>query len=408
MNLTAKTVAALQLPAGKTDHIEWDTDIKGFGLRLRRSAGGKVLKSWIVQYRRAGGHRRPTLGSADVLNAEQARLAAKKMLAAVALGQDPQGDRAGRREKDQHSFRSVAEEYLKAKQPQLRRCTWKEITRYLTTGTHFKPLHSMPIDVINRKDVAARLAVISRETSSITAARARSALNAFFVWAMQMGFIEANPVIGTLKPRDSAGRSRVLSDDELAAVWRAASDDTEYGRIIRLLILTGARRQEVGGMCWSELDADAGTWTLPAERSKNNREHTLPLPAPAWEIIGTVPRMAGRDHLFGARAAVGFTPWGLSKAALDRKIGDTVAPWVLHDIRRSVATKMANLGTQPHIVETILNHTGGHKAGVAGIYNRSSYTHEVKIALARWADHVRVLVDGSEKKILAFPQPTAS
>jgi integrase len=399
MQLTAKAVAALQMPASKTDVIYFDDASPGFGYRLRAGAGGKVLRSWIAQYRRAGGTRRITLGPAGVLSAEQARLAAKKVLAAAALGQDPQADRIDRRDKDQHSFRTVVAEHLKAKKPDVRARTHIELTRYLT-GVYFKPLHAMPVDTITRKDVAARLVAITRESGSITAARARAAINGFFVWAMQMGYVEANPVIGTIQPKDSEGRSRVLTPAELAAIWRGCGDD-DHGRIVRVLILTGCRRQEIGGMAWGELDAEAGAFTIPSARSKNGREHTLPLPSAAWAIINRVPHMAHRDYLFGIRGD-GFRAWADGKAELDKRLGDTVAPFVLHDIRRSVATGMANLGVQPHVVEQILNHVSGHKSGVAGIYNKSSYEREVKAALALWADHVRVLAEGGERKVLNF------
>jgi integrase len=407
MNLTAKTVAALQsLPEGKHDVIYFDEQTAGFGFRVRAGAGGKVLRSWVAQYRRAGGTRRITLGPAGVLSAEQARAAAKKVLAAAALGQDPQADRIDRRGKDQHSFRSVVEEYLKAKQPNVRPRTFVESLRYLTGG-YLKPLHGMPVDTITRKDIAGRLTVIMRESGNVTAARVRAVLNAFYVWAMQMGYVEQNPTIGTIKPKDSEGRSRVLVEDkdkgrpdELGPIWRACGDD-DHGRCVRLLILTGCRRQEVGSMQWSELDADAGTWTIPAARAKNGREHTLPLPPLAWQIINSSPHIAGRDYLFGIRSQ-GFKSWADGKAELDKRLGDTVAPYVLHDTRRSVATGMANLGVQPHIIETILNHQGGHKRGVAGVYNRASYGREVKAALAMWADYVRALAEGGERKVLAF------
>jgi integrase len=400
MNLTAKTVTALQMPAGKTDHIEWDGTLPGFGYRLRSGAGGKVLRSWVAQYRHAGRTRRLLLGSAEVLSPDKARDMAKKALAAVALGTDPQAERSERRAKDRNSFRVVVDEHLKDKESSVRRRTFIELKRYLT-GKYFKPLHSMPIDTITRRDLSARLVAITRDSGSITAARARGIVNGLFIWAMTMGLADANPVVGAVKPKDSEGRSRVLTDAELASVWRACEED-EHGRILRLLALTGCRRQEVGGMRWSELDAERGAWTMPPSRTKNKREHALPLPSAAWDIISTVPRMANRDHLFGLRAESGFVCWGAAKADLDAKLGDSVAPWTLHDLRRTVATRMADLGVQPHAIEEILNHRSGHKAGIAGIYNRSSYEREVKAALLIWADHVRALAEGGDRKIISF------
>jgi integrase len=394
MKLSAKTVAALKLD-GKRDVIHFDDQLSGFGYRLRAGAGGKVLRSWVVQYRRGGASRRLLLGSAEVLSAEQARTMAKKALGLIANGADPQADKADRRDKDKVTLRAVIDEYLAAKQPQVRRRTLVEIRRYLTV--YCRPLHGMPVDAVTRKDIATRLVAIGREHGSITAARTRAALSAFFTWAMQMGIVEANPVLGTAKPQDTTPRDRVLSDAELAAIWRACGDD-DFGRIVRLLILMPCRRSEIGGMRWDELvDLERGLWTLPAERSKNGRAHTLPLLPMALTIIKAVPRMATRDHLFGVRAN-GFTRWEDAKAALDARSG--VTGWVLHDIRRTVATKMADLGVPPHVIEQVLNHVSGHKSGVAGIYNRSSYEREVRSALALWHDHVRTLIEGGERKIL--------
>jgi integrase len=400
MPLTAKAISALQLLPGQNDKIYFDDAMAGFGYRLRRS-GGEIKRSWVVQYRRGGATRRILLGNAVVLSAAQAREQAKKVLGRVAMGDDPQAERRDRRGKDQLNLRSVIEEYLQAKELELRPRSFADVTRYLT-GSYFRALHALPVDTITRKDIAGRLVAITRESSSNTAARSRDLLHAFFVWALQMGYVEQNPVLGTIKPKEAEGRTRVLNDAELAAVWRAAGDD-EHGRIVKLLVLTAARRQEIGGMRWSELDEARGTWTLPAARAKNNHAHTLPLPPAAWAIINSAPRLAARDHLFGVRAERGFSTWALAKSDLDGRLGGAVAHFVLHDLRRTVATKMADLGVQPHIIEEILNHRGGHKAGIAGIYNRSSYEREVKAALLMWADHVRLSAEGGEREVLTLP-----
>jgi integrase len=392
MVFSAKVIAALQLLPGQNDKIYFDDTMPGFGYRLRRS-GNEIKRSWIVQYRRAGATRRILLGNATVLSAAQAREQAKKVLGRVAIGEDPQADRRDRRSKDRLSLRSVIEEYVQAKEPELRPRSFFEVRRYLTSS-YFRSLHALPVDTVTRKDIAGRLVAIARESSSNTAARARDLLHAFFVWALQMGHVEQNPVLGTIKPKEGEGRTRVLSDAEMAVVWCASGDD-EHGKIVKLLILTAARRQEIGGMRWLELDEERGTWTLPAARAKNNHAHTLPLPPAAWTIINRVPRIANRDHLFGVRAERGFSTWALAKSVLDKRLrGAAVAPFVLHDLRRTVATKMADLGVQPHIIEEILNHRSGHKAGIAGIYNRNSYEREVKAAVLMWADHVRTLAEG--------------
>ena len=195
-----------------------------------------------------------------------------------------------------------------------------------------------------------------------------------------------------------------MTDDELVRIWKACGDD-DYGRIIRLLWLTGCRRREVGGCAWSEIDFESGTWTIPAARSKNGRAHTLPLMSMMLDIIKDVPRMASRDHLFGARAEAGFSTWGKSKRILDARSG--VTGWRAHDIRRTTATRLADLGIAPHVIEQILNHQSGHKSGIAGVYNRSSYEREVRTALALWADHLHSLVTGGDHKVVAFA-PAAS
>jgi integrase len=398
MKLTAKTTVAAKLPAGKTDLIHFDDALPGFGYRLRLGSGNEVRRSWVVQYRRAGATRRLLLGSAEVLNADRARTAAKEILAKVALGEDPQADKIARRAQDEHTLRAVAENYLAAKAKVVRPNTYRELERFLT-GPHFKPLHSMAIDQITRRDVAARVAKITTESGSPCAANARAALSALYAWALGHGLVEINPVVGTIAPERAQSRERVLIDAEIVAIWRASGDD-DIGRIIKLLILTAQRRSEIGGMRWSEIDMDSSMWTLPAARAKNHRAHTLPLPAMALDIIATVPRMVSRDQLFGERAASGFTRWSEAKGDLDSRLADTVQPWTLHDLRRSAATKMGDIGVQPHIVEQVLNHASGHKRGVAGIYNKSPYANEVSAALALWADHVRALVEGSERKIV--------
>jgi len=403
MRLDAKSVAALTLER-KSDVIHFDEALSGFGFRLRRGAGGKLLRSWVVQYRRAGASRRMLLGSAEVLNAEQARRMAKTALARVAMGENPQAERVDRRGKDKLSFRSVVEEYLPLKQDQVRPKTFHELERYLT-GAYFKPLHSMPVDTITRKDVAAQLVAISRQRGKVTAMLARTTLGAFFSWCLQMGIIDSNPVIGTPQPAQTRPRERVLSDAEMVAVWRVCKDD-DFGRVVRLLMLLGARRSEVGGMGWGEFDLERATWTIPATRTKNGRQHTLPLMPTALEMIRQVPQRVSRDLLFGTRGNAGFNGWQKCKRALDQRAG--IAPWTLHDIRRTVATRMADIGVQPHVIEQILNHQSGHRAGIAGIYNRSPYEREVRAALALWQDHVRTLVEGGERKVVPYAPPAAS
>jgi integrase len=399
LKLDAKNVASLALAKGRDDEFAWDSELEGFGLRLRRRRDGGLLRTWAAQYRASGRTRRVTLGSFEKLTPAQARDGARKILARVALGNDPQAEKQAKRASSARTFRAAVEAYLAAKQ-HLRPVSVRLNKLYLC-GPYFRPLHSIGAADVTHPDVAARLSAISRAHSSHTAAAARRALSAFYRWCMEEGWVQANPVIGTRKPAQAPARDRVLTDDELVAIWRACGDD-EYGHIVRLLVMLGSRRQEIGGMRWSEMDIDAGTWTLPKQRSKNRRAHTVALPSAALDIIRTIPQR-DRDHLFGERADDGFTSWIGGKRELDGRLGEAVKPWRVHDLRRTVATGMADIGIEPHHIEACLNHFGGHRAGVAGVYNRSNYANEVARALARWSEYVTALVEGRKSQVIAMP-----
>jgi integrase len=213
---------------------------------------------------------------------------------------------------------------------------------------------------VRRATVSARLAAIADANGKTAADRARAALSAFFTWAIREGLADANPVGFTNKSTDGKSRDRVLSDSEIAAIWRALPEK-QFGAIVRLLILTGARREEVGGLRWSEINGDK--IALPGERTKNGRPLDLPLSGAAAAIIEAQPRRADRDLIFGERDGP-FQGYSKSKATLDAAL-DIVAQWRLHDIRRTVTTRMADLGVQPHVIEALLNHVSGYKVGVA-------------------------------------------
>jgi len=390
-------------PGGRPDAIFFDDELSGFGLRVRRGSSDKLIRNWIVQYRSHGRQRRLIIGSAAKLTASEARKEARKLLAKVELGQDPQHDRTARRERDAVSLKFIAEEYLSTKIGSIKPRSLELLRHYLVDGSHLKPLLGTPIDQIGRKDIAKRLLVASKESGAPSAIALRSAASAMFSWAMQMGFIEQNVVAGAFKPETPKSRDRTLGDSELTAIWRGVDDD-DYGKCVKLLILTGCRREEISGLRWSEFNFDKSTWTLPKERSKNGLALTLPLTPLMRSIIDSVPRREGFDILFGYKH--GFTGWSIGKRALDARLGLPIIKeraekhWRHHDIRRTVATKMADIGIAPHIIEQILNHQSGHKRDPAGIYNRSSYEREVRNALGIWADHVRALIEGGEHKIV--------
>ena len=236
------------------------------------------------------------------------------------------------------------------------------------------------------------------ETASGPSARNgfRASLSGFVTWAIREGLIETNPVSGTAKADQGGPRERVLTQGELATIWRNLPQG-RFGDIVRLLILTGQRRNEIGGLRLSEIDFERGLIVLPPARTKNKRQHELPLSPQASAILrrllnGDTTYKLNRNGAIGVFGVNGFPSggWSGSKASLDRRVG-LAKPWRLHDLRRTAATMMAELGVLPHIVEAILSHVSGHKAGVAGIYNRAKYIDEMRAALCKWADYVETL-----------------
>jgi integrase len=386
MRLTKANVAKLKMPEGKTDHIEFDDDLAGFGIRLRY--GGK--RTWLAQYRVGSKQRRLSLGSTEILDAEEARRRARSALSKVNLGADPQIERANARIKASVTIGATVESYLARREGRLRPNFLADVRRYLRV--HWAPLHEVAVHSVTRSMVAARLAEIATGNGLYAANRARAALSAFYSWAIGEGLANDNPVVGTNKPVDEISRDRVLNPDELRLAWRLAGAG-DFGAIVRLLTLTGQRREEVGGMLWSELDLDAALWTIGKDRTKNGIQHDVPLSPPAVAILRDVPRRDDRDFVFGSSNGP-FQGWSNAKAALDARMaaalkaergdGAKLSPWRLHDIRRTVATRLGDQGALPHVVEAILNHISGHRAGVAGVYNRAIYTAEKREALNRW------------------------
>jgi integrase len=421
VKLTQPNAVQQKLAAGKLDAIFFDDDIPGFGLRIR--AGGK--RTWIIQYRVGAKQRRLTLGTVDRLSADQARKAAKARLARVELGGDPQQEKQEARASAGDTVGRLVDDYLARRhhetgKARLRKSSYEATELYLRK--HWRPLHNFAASKVDRCIIAARLNAIETEISSVTAARARVALSTMFAWAIGEGRVESNPVIGTNKPSEPAARDRVISDAEITEIWAACRDDS-FGYIVKLLLLTGARRDEIGDLAWNEIDLDRGVLNLPPDRTKNGRLHLVPLAPAAIAILKSVPQSMRADgtlkHLFGEGQG-GFSGWSKAKAALDRRINDArtavaaglgttasksqpILNWRLHDLRRTVATVMADkLGILPHIIEATLNHVSGHKAGVAGVYNRATYVREVATALLIWADHLKSIVEGGDRKVVSM------
>jgi integrase len=384
MKLTDRT-ATLAAPNSKPDHIWWDDRVPGFGLRKRGD-----VSTWLFQYKLAGHTRRMTIGRATAIKAEKALALARGYYQRTKEGGDPANEIAIQKAAAGNTLGLLIARYMDIKKTELRPRSLAEVQRHLEV--HAKPLHRYPVNSVSRPIIAGRLNDIAKEAGAVTANRTRASMSAMFTWAIKQGMIESNPTIATPRRKEKS-RDRVLSDHELAAIWNALGDD-DYGAVIRLLALTGLRASEVGGLQWGEIDFQKSLITLAAERVKNARTHLVPMSDAVRAILEAQPKTEGRDLVFG-RGDGPFSVWSRSKAALDEKLGEKIAsPWVVHDLRRTCATRMVEIGIAPHVVEAILNHMSGHRAGVAGVYNRANYFSEKKTALDRWAAHVLEVVNG--------------
>jgi integrase len=399
MKLTQKTIAGLAVPAGKTEAVYFDDDLGGFGLRLRATGASR----WIYQYKIGAQQRRITLGAVKALSAAQARATANELHAKVRLGHDPAGEQAEGRARAAETMGAVLDSYLAYQRQHLRPRSFVEVERHLRK--HCRQLHGLQLAKIDRRAVAARIATIATKSGVVAANRTRASLQAFFAWCLREGLAESNPVVGTGR-RPERSRERTLDNAELNAIWVATAGTDDYSAIIRLLATTAARASEIGGLRWSEILGDQ--IVLPPERTKNGRMHAIPITPPVQAILEGRPRRADRDFIFGRRQDRPFTGWSVCKALLDERLraaGAELAPWTQHDLRRTVATRLADQGIAPHVISAILNHSD-HRRGVHGVYVRTGgYESEKRVALTKWAELLEEIVSGKKPAtVIAMPK----
>ena len=216
--------------------------------------------------------------------------------------------------------------------------------------------------------------------------------SALFGWAIRRGSLSISP-FERVPIAPTVRRDRVLSDDEIRHVWKATEGPGAFNAIVRALLLTGQRREEVSGLTWSELDPGFSVWTLPAARSKNGKPHVVPLSEEMRTLLRAQPRLSGTDLVFPGERGV-FSGWSKSKARLDRRSG--VSGWTLHDLRRTMATGLQKLGVRLEVTEAVLNHVSGSRAGIVGVYQRHEWADEKRAALTAWGEHVAAIVEGRE------------
>ena len=365
MRLTDLGVKKLSLPPhGQVTH--WDATTPGFGVRCSPKS-----KSYVVMY---GPERRlKTLGRYPDLALSEARRRAKLFQATQARGQ---GDMPS------FDYQDVVEEYLRDCGQRLRGSTLKGYVLYLS-NIRFEG----PISELSQGQV---LTAIERYTQSPSSQNyAFTTFKVFFNWAVRRQYLEANPLNALKRPHRTRPRERVLSDLELRVLLtHTLSERGRFNDIVTLLALTGQRKGEISNLQWSEIDGDV--LILSPERTKNKREHVVPLAARALGLLHEIE--GGSQYVFGT--AADDTPYNGWSRAQRKIVADTgLDHFTLHDLRRTFSTIHAKIGTPIHVTEKLLNHVSGTISGVAAVYNRHSYLEEMRGAIVRYDEYIAKLIE---------------
>ena len=385
-SLTVAAVARIKPPkAGQADTFD-----KGYpGLALRVSYGG--AKTWIYFYRLHGGKlRRLSLGRFPGMGLTEARDSWRAARLAVSKGESP----AHIRPTTADSFAAVAEEWLKRDQAHNRSVA--EVRRVIERDVN--PVWGERlIAAITRRDALELIDGVADRGAMTMARRLHSHLHRLFRWAVGRGILEVNPMADLPKPGAAVKRDRVLSDSELSSVWKAAEKTAwPFGPAVQLLMLTAARRDEIGSLRWSEIQGDE--IQLPAERSKSGEPRIIPLSSVAMKVINTLPRVG--DYVFSANGS-GLSGWSKAKRSIDTAAaelnGGPLAAWRIHDLRRTVATGLQRLGIGLQVVESALGHIAGSRAGIVGVYQRHAFAKEQRAALEQWGLEVERIAGGKKQ-----------
>jgi integrase len=383
MRLTQRRIEELGCPAGRKDRLVFDDEQRGLGVRVT-AAGGKTF---LAQYTVGSRKRRIPLGSTAAISLADARRAVQDILGEVARGRDPAVDRktAALQAKqevltlgsliDQWSARHLVHRRPRYAAEAVRAIRYA-FERYLTS----------PATALTPKAARSILNAIADNGRQSIARLTGAYGRACFAWALYADLVAENPFTG-IRLEAAPSRERVLADQELIAIWEATGVWGPYNGIVRLLMLTGQRRQEVAGMLWSELDAALTAWTIPADRSKNHLAHVVPLSKQARAVLMGQLRIYNDNRVFA-----GFLGFAHAKLILDNKSG--VKGWRLHDLRRTVATGLQKLGVRLEVTEAVLNHVSGSRAGIVGIYQRHEWAEEKRVALNAWGAHLEGIVEG--------------
>jgi integrase len=376
--------------AGRTD--VWDSVLPAFGLRV--SATGRHV--WIAAVRKPGSPHpvRQSIGTYPELSLADARRKARELMA------DPAGVVAEQKRAKAATVADVTRQFIERHQKPRNR-SWREVERIL--NRELAPWAHRPMAEITRRDVI-ELLDATADRAPVMANRLLAHLRKLFSWAMERDIVNASPVATVKAPAREVSRDRVLSDHELVAVWRACDGlGWPFGPLVRLLIATGARRDEVASMAWSDLDLDRRLWTLPRELVKTDKAHVVPLNDLTLEIIEGLPRIEGARLVFPASKAGSSNPAsGFSRAKRRLDELSAVSGWRLHDLRRTCATGLQRLGVRLEITEAVLGHVSGARASIVAVYQTYAFEPEKVAALAAWGRHVESLLRPEPAKVVAL------
>lgn len=394
--LTDSKLRAMTAPIeGRVEHL----DDKVLGLRVRVSCKG--TKTFILRKRNGTKVHNVTLGKyGPRFGLAEARRKARALLNDLEAGKSlpPVGISGAR----SNTIRALAPTYLKSKE-HLR--SHREIKRVM--DRHIVPeLGDRIADAVTRGEVTKFIDSIA-EQSPVMARAVHAHLSAFYTWAMpRLDGLPANPCRDAGRPAKPKDRDRVLSDAELVGLWQVSDEEEQpWGAALKLLLLTGARRDEVFNADQAEFDLEAAEWVIPGARTKNGKDHIIPLSTRAMAVVKAIPKSDQSKKLFPAEGNPENGPSGFSKAqarfrtSLDKKLARTSCEdWRLHDIRRTVATGLQRLEVRFEVTEAVLNHVSGARAGIAGVYQRHDWKAEKRVALQAWADHLSKLIASSKRK----------
>ena len=390
-----------RLQPGKRERLYWDRDLKGFGLKVT-TAGRKVF---VVQYRlggRGSPTKRFTIGTHESpWTAKSARIEAERVLHLAGLGQDPsKRAKDEKREQRELRFDRYAEQFLHSyAKPEWADRTYRSHESNLRRWVS-PVLRSKPISLIARRDVTE---VLDRIPSSKPALPRNVfvLMRKIFNWAIERGDLQVSPMQGMRVPKPAPERHHILSDDELLAVAAHAPDlGPVWGNFVHLLILTGQRRLEVAHADWSEFDRSNACWTVPRHRTKNGREHNVPLNRAAIAVLDEQAgdaRWPRSGFVFSFKEGKPISGFSKMKARFDVLLAAAttidIADWRLHDLRRTVATNLQRLGVRFEVTEAVLNHVSLTQAGVASVYQRHDWANEKREALDRWGERLLEIID---------------